>query len=200
MITITDKAKAKIDEVMIAENYDPSYFVRVSVESGGCSGLSYLLNFDIPIKNKIAYAGILGFFILAFFIPQLDFVMHAFHVPNDLPYRYSFLYSFILIIISSYSLKDIKDISFIKVLIVYILSISFKQIKGETVLHMLESSDIMVSTGSACNSGSKEQEKTLIYTLEDATLAVNTIRISLSTETTFDELNTLITKIKEIGK
>ena len=75
-----------------------------------------------------------------------------------------------------------------------------KQIKGETVLHMLESSDIMVSTGSACNSGSKEQEKTLIYTLEDATLAVNTIRISLSTETTFDELNTLITKIKEIGK
>jgi cysteine desulfurase len=82
----------------------------------------------------------------------------------------------------------------------YILSISFKQIKGETVLHMLESSDIMVSTGSACNSGSKEQEKTLIYTLEDSTLAVNTIRISLSTETTFDELNTLITKIKEIGK
>ncbi len=46
MITITDKAKAKIDEVMRVENYDPSYFVRVSVESGGCSGLSYNLNFD----------------------------------------------------------------------------------------------------------------------------------------------------------
>jgi iron-sulfur cluster assembly protein len=46
MITITDKAKAKIDEVMKVENYDPSYFVRVSVESGGCSGLSYNLNFD----------------------------------------------------------------------------------------------------------------------------------------------------------
>jgi iron-sulfur cluster assembly protein len=46
MITITDKAKAKIDEVMKAEDYDPSYFVRVSVESGGCSGLSYHLNFD----------------------------------------------------------------------------------------------------------------------------------------------------------
>ncbi len=46
MITITDKAKARIAEVMEAEQYDPSYFVRVSVESGGCSGLSYLLNFD----------------------------------------------------------------------------------------------------------------------------------------------------------
>lgn len=46
MITVTDKAKAKIEDVMRAENYDPSYFVRVSVESGGCSGLSYHLLFD----------------------------------------------------------------------------------------------------------------------------------------------------------
>lgn len=46
MITITDKAKSKIEDVMLAEKYDPSYFVRVSVETGGCSGLSYNLVFD----------------------------------------------------------------------------------------------------------------------------------------------------------
>lgn len=46
MITITDKAKTKIEEILQDEKYDSSYFVRVSVESGGCSGLSYLLNFD----------------------------------------------------------------------------------------------------------------------------------------------------------
>lgn len=51
MITITDKAKAKINEVMATENYDQSYFVRVSVESGGCSGLSYNLNFDNEIHK-----------------------------------------------------------------------------------------------------------------------------------------------------
>lgn len=82
----------------------------------------------------------------------------------------------------------------------YILSISFKNIKGETVLHMLETFDIMVSTGSACNSSSNEQEKTLVYTLSNPSLAVNTIRISLSTDTTNEELDLLVKKIKEIGK
>lgn len=46
MITITDKAKQRIDEITSEERYDGSYFVRVSVESGGCSGLSYKLDFD----------------------------------------------------------------------------------------------------------------------------------------------------------
>ncbi len=81
----------------------------------------------------------------------------------------------------------------------YILSITFKQIKGETVLHFLENNGIIVGTGSACNSKAKEQENTLIYTLKDQNLPINTIRISLSDETTFEELDLLITKIKEIG-
>jgi iron-sulfur cluster assembly protein len=31
--------------------YDDSYFVRVGVEGGGCSGLSYKLDFDNTLKN-----------------------------------------------------------------------------------------------------------------------------------------------------
>lgn len=81
----------------------------------------------------------------------------------------------------------------------YILSITFKKVKGETVLHTLEASDIIVGTGSACNSHSKDQEKTLVYTLEDESLAVNTIRVSIAMETSFIELDLLIKKIKEIG-
>ncbi len=46
MITITEKAKQRVLDILKEENYDASYFVRVSVESGGCSGLSYQLNFD----------------------------------------------------------------------------------------------------------------------------------------------------------
>ena len=46
MITVTDKAKTRIEEIMKDEQYDGNYFVRVAVESGGCSGLSYKLNFD----------------------------------------------------------------------------------------------------------------------------------------------------------
>ncbi|MEH6306510.1 iron-sulfur cluster assembly accessory protein [Olivibacter sp. CPCC 100613] len=46
MITVTDKAKNRIDEILREERYDASYFVRVAVESGGCSGLTYKLDFD----------------------------------------------------------------------------------------------------------------------------------------------------------
>ncbi len=85
--------------------------------------LLYLINIDIPLKNKICYLLILGFFILAFFSPQLDYVLHAFHVPNDLPYRYSFLYSFVLVTICAYSLINIKKINFPMIALSYIFLI-----------------------------------------------------------------------------
>ena len=47
-IYVSDKAKAKIKQLMQEANVadDPSYFVRVGVVGGGCSGLSYKLDFD----------------------------------------------------------------------------------------------------------------------------------------------------------
>lgn len=83
--------------------------------------LLFILNNKIKLKTKITYLSILSILILAFFIPQFDFIMHALHVPNDLPYRYSFLYSFTLIIICTYSLKNIKDIKPYKIMITYVL-------------------------------------------------------------------------------
>jgi iron-sulfur cluster assembly protein len=45
-IYISDVAKAKIDQLFQESNLDETYFVRVSVVGGGCSGLSYKLDFD----------------------------------------------------------------------------------------------------------------------------------------------------------
>ena len=45
-IQISEKAKAKVQELMKESGYDESYFLRVSVVGGGCSGLSYKLDFD----------------------------------------------------------------------------------------------------------------------------------------------------------
>jgi iron-sulfur cluster assembly protein len=51
-IFVSEKAKAKVQSLMadagIANN--PSYFLRVSVVGGGCSGLSYKLDFDNEAK------------------------------------------------------------------------------------------------------------------------------------------------------
>jgi iron-sulfur cluster assembly protein len=47
-IYISDKAKAKVVQLMTDAGIanDPSYFLRVGVVGGGCSGLSYKLDFD----------------------------------------------------------------------------------------------------------------------------------------------------------
>jgi iron-sulfur cluster assembly protein len=51
-IFISDKAKAKVINLMTDAGVigDPSYFLRVSVVGGGCSGLSYKMDFDNETK------------------------------------------------------------------------------------------------------------------------------------------------------
>lgn len=44
MVTLTDSALKKLREVQVAEN-KPNGFLRVSVTGGGCSGMSYKLDF-----------------------------------------------------------------------------------------------------------------------------------------------------------
>lgn len=47
MIFITDNAKKQINTIREKNpNLNEDYFVRVSVTSGGCSGLSYNMDFD----------------------------------------------------------------------------------------------------------------------------------------------------------
>ena len=51
-IYISDKAKIKVQQLMedAGISDDRSYFLRVGVAGGGCSGLSYKLDFDNEIK------------------------------------------------------------------------------------------------------------------------------------------------------
>jgi iron-sulfur cluster assembly protein len=49
-ITITPKAKEHVLKLRAESNLDPSYNLRVSVVGGGCSGLSYELDFDNEIQ------------------------------------------------------------------------------------------------------------------------------------------------------
>ena len=49
-IHVTDKAKERIRVLMKESGYDENYFLRVSVVGGGCSGLSYKMDFDKELK------------------------------------------------------------------------------------------------------------------------------------------------------
>lgn len=46
MLFVADSAKEQITSIRTQNSMDTDYFVRVSVTSGGCSGLSYNMDFD----------------------------------------------------------------------------------------------------------------------------------------------------------
>lgn len=51
MITVTPKAKERVISLRNEAHLADDYFLRVSVAGGGCSGLSYKLDFDNEIKQ-----------------------------------------------------------------------------------------------------------------------------------------------------
>jgi len=52
MIYVSDKAKEKVEKLMQESHIEgqPDFFLRVSVVGGGCSGLSYKMDFDNQSK------------------------------------------------------------------------------------------------------------------------------------------------------
>jgi iron-sulfur cluster assembly protein len=50
MISVTEKAKERISELLKEEGRSENHNIRVSVKGGGCSGLMYDLGFDAEIK------------------------------------------------------------------------------------------------------------------------------------------------------
>lgn len=51
MITVSDRASERVIGLMQEEGLGGDYFIRVSVVGGGCSGLSYKLDFDNESKE-----------------------------------------------------------------------------------------------------------------------------------------------------
>lgn len=51
MITVSEEAKQHALELIKADNKPADTFIRVGVEGGGCSGLSYKLEFDNVLKE-----------------------------------------------------------------------------------------------------------------------------------------------------
>lgn len=68
----------------------------------------YILSNKIPSKEKIASTVLLIIMFFSFNINYLNFIWHGFHFPNDLPYRQSFMYSFMLVVLAFKAIKYIE--------------------------------------------------------------------------------------------
>lgn len=79
----------------------------------------------------------------------------------------------------------------------YILNLSFMHAKPETVLHMYEEAEVYISTQTACSS--KDTYSRAVYAIsKDKEAAEHSIRISLSSKTTNEEIDEFLKLTKEI--
>ena len=57
----------------------------------------FLLSGKVKLRDKICSVVLLLFITVSFIFRQLDYIWHGFHFTNMIPYRFSFLYSFIML-------------------------------------------------------------------------------------------------------
>ena len=71
----------------------------------------FIFSNKINLKEKVISVGLLGVMFLSFYTNYLNFIWHGLHFPNDLPYRFSYMYSFILLLLAFKAILNIKEYS-----------------------------------------------------------------------------------------
>lgn len=69
----------------------------------------------ISLRKRLLNCGMLVFLLLSMNWNQLDFLWHGLHFPNQLPFRYSFVFSFLMIGMAYESLRYIRELTLHKV-------------------------------------------------------------------------------------
>lgn len=97
---------------------------------------------EIPLREKVAELVLLGFLFLSTNLNTLDYIWHGFHFPNQIPYRFTFLFSFVLIAIAYRAFTavvepDKKDIIGMSVLTVVMVCISVFYLDKKAVIGSL---------------------------------------------------------------
>jgi len=76
----------------------------------------------IRIRDKVCGILLLLFFNASFVIRQLDYIWHGFHFPNMIPYRFSFLYSFVMLYMAYSAWVHRKDFKLWHIIVATVLT------------------------------------------------------------------------------
>lgn len=71
----------------------------------------FMLCDRISVRKKITNCVMLAFLVLSFNMNKLDFIWHGFHFPNQIPFRYSFVFSFLMVAIAYDAFKYLHRMS-----------------------------------------------------------------------------------------
>ncbi len=64
---------------------------------------------SISLREKISTTALLALLYFSFNTNYMNYIWHGFHFPNDLPYRFSFMYTFIILVVAFKTLIRIKE-------------------------------------------------------------------------------------------
>ena len=71
----------------------------------------YFTSKKISSREKVASAAILAVFLISFIVNPIDLIWHGFSTPNWLNARYSFLFSFMLLVIAYKAFGNLREVS-----------------------------------------------------------------------------------------
>ena len=80
-------------------------------------GIMFMVSRKIRLREKIFNGCLLLFLIMSFIIRQLDYMWHGFHFTNMIPYRFSYLVSFVLVLMAFRAFQVISDINYFDIII-----------------------------------------------------------------------------------
>ncbi len=71
----------------------------------------FLTTKTIPLRKRLGFGGLVAALWVSFTVNVFDLIWHGLHTPNDLPYRFSFLYVFAFLMCAAAMFPHMKDIT-----------------------------------------------------------------------------------------
>lgn len=105
----------------------------------------YMFSKKITATEKAASSVLIAIMYFSFSFNYLNFGWHGLHFPNDLPYRQSFIYSFILIVLAAKAFKNIREFNKNQILAVGISLIAFIVLAQEMSTNKITDATIYIS-------------------------------------------------------
>lgn len=105
----------------------------------------YMINPKIRFREKCVYVVLIALFLLSFNNNYVNFFWHAFHFPNDLPYRFSFMYSFILLTVAFKGLMHINGIKTKEIFITGLIWLAFIAATSEMQTEKMSDATIYIT-------------------------------------------------------
>lgn len=79
----------------------------------------YFINSRIKTKEKVLYGLFILFMLVCSCINTFDYLIHGMHFPSNLPHRYTFIYSFILLKLAYTAFLRIREVKFRYIFIIF---------------------------------------------------------------------------------